>query len=119
MRATALGFSVLLVSVFHACMPDPSMLARPMHPCPFARWWPLVSLDASSPRLVQYSEAFSSIYSTVVKWAKKSKHARPCWRLMVRMTCGGSVEFYMEKKREPILPLLLKVRGAHPREVLH
>ena len=27
---------------------------------------------------------------------------------MVRMTCVGSVQFYADRKREPILPLLLK-----------
>ena len=34
----------------------------------------------------RYNDAYGSIYGTVTKWAKKAKHALPCWRLMVRMT---------------------------------
>ncbi len=31
----------------------------------------------------QYGDAYVSIFHTVAKWAKKAKHALPCWRLMV------------------------------------
>lgn len=54
-----------------------------------------------------YSEAYTSIYATVAKWAKKAKHALPCWKLMVRMECVGPSAFYIDKKRDKILPILL------------
>jgi hypothetical protein len=54
-----------------------------------------------------YSDAYASIYATVAKWAKKAKHALPCWQLMVRMECAGSSTFYLDKKRDRILPILL------------
>lgn len=56
----------------------------------------------------RYAGAFASIYATVAKWAKKAKHALPCWRLMVRMTCLGHSDFYLDRKRDAILPFLLK-----------
>ena len=54
-----------------------------------------------------YSDAYASIYATVGRWAKKAKHALPCWQLMVRMECTGSSTFYLDKKRDKILPILL------------
>ena len=56
----------------------------------------------------RYADAFASIYATIAKWAKKAKHALPCWQLMGRMTCLGNSEFYLDRKRDAILPLLLK-----------
>ena len=50
----------------------------------------------------QYQQAYASIYHTVAKWAKKAKHALPCWRLMVRMTCVGSSSFYLDRKRDQV-----------------
>ena len=56
----------------------------------------------------RYADAFASIYSTIARWAKKAKHALPCWQLMARMTCLGNTEFYLDRKRDAILPVLLK-----------
>lgn len=58
----------------------------------------------------RYADAFAAIYTTVAKWAKKAKHALPCWQLMARMTCLGNTEFYLahSRKSDAILPTLLK-----------
>ena len=55
----------------------------------------------------QYEEAYASIYATVSKWAKKAKHALPCWRLMVRMSVVGNQTFFVDKRRDHIFPILL------------
>ena len=57
----------------------------------------------------RFSAAFAHIYTTVAKWAKKAKHALPCWRLMTRMTCLCDRDFYLDRKRDAILPILLKM----------
>ena len=56
----------------------------------------------------RYADAFASIYTTVARWAKKAKHALPCWQLMCRMSCLGNTELYLDRKRDAILPTLLK-----------
>ena len=76
------------------------------------------AFQSKLPRLAkQYSAAYAAIYHVVAKWARKAKHAIPCWSLMLRMTCVGSLAFYVDKKREALLPPVLERLDAA--ELLH